>query len=52
MTTDPVDPPAWARPPGNQSLSPFESRATTMVVWWSMLLISTGVLVVCWTLWI
>lgn len=36
----------------SQSLSPFESRTTTMAVWWSLLLISTAVLVVCWVLWI
>ncbi|WP_313675388.1 hypothetical protein [Mycolicibacterium sp.] len=35
-----------------QSLSPFESHTTTMIVWWSTLVISTTVLLVCWTLWI
>ena len=44
MTTEPTV--------GKQSLSPFESRTTTMLVWWSLLLISTAVLIVCWVLWI
>ena len=38
-------------PPGApQSLSPFESRTTTLVVLWSVLVISSLVLVVCWAL--
>jgi hypothetical protein len=53
MITDPADPSTWVwPPPANQSLSPFESRTTTMLVWWSLLFISTVALVVCWTLWI
>ncbi len=45
MTTEPT-------PRKPQSLSPFESHHTTMVVWWSLLLISMAVLVACWIFWI
>jgi len=37
--------------PGPQSLSPFESHTTTMILCWSTLIISTAVLV-GWTFWI
>ena len=33
----------------DESLSPFESRKTTLVVLWSTLLISATALVICWT---
>ena len=39
--------------PGDpQSLSPFESRSTTLAVLWATLIIATMILVVCWVFWI
>lgn len=52
MALGPDHPAPWVcTPPGApQSLSPFESRTTTLVVFWSTLLISSLLLVICWTL--
>lgn len=41
------------RGPGEpQSLSPFESRATTLAVLSTVLIISTMILLVCWVFWV
>ena len=47
-------PAAWVVPPPGtrQSLSPFESRATTMAVLWSVMLVSVMVLLVCLIVWV
>ena len=54
--TDSVRRPAPARvgvQPGDpQSLSPFESRSTTLAVLWATLIVSSMVLLVCWVFWI
>lgn len=44
----------WATlPPGApQSLSPFESRATTLAVLWATLIISSMVLTLSWIFWV
>ena len=51
MLLDPDQTGPWVcAPPGApQSLSPFESRTTTLVVLWSTLLVSCLLLVICWT---
>lgn len=39
--------------PGDpQSLSPFKSRATTLAVLWSVLIVSSMVLTVSWIYWV
>ena len=47
-------PVAWVVPPpgARQSLSPFESRATTMAVLWSVMLVSVMVLLACLVCWV
>lgn len=51
VLSDRGEPPLWICPPPGapQSLSPFESRTTTLVVLWSTLVLSTALLVICWT---
>ena len=50
MLGEPADRPVWiCAPPGSpQSLSPFESRTTSLMVLLSTLVISSMLLVVCW----
>lgn len=47
-------PAGWVLPPpgARQSLSPFESRSTTLAVLWSVVLVSLMVLTVSWIFWV
>lgn len=48
----PAGGPAGPQPGDPQSLSPFESRSTTLAVLWATLIVSTMILMVCWVFWV